>query len=215
MAFDLDTLGREFRTTFGYPSPEHPIAIPRKRAEQHIQMIRDEFEKELVPALLSGDVVETYDAGVDVMVYILNLLGESGLPLHPGIAEVHRSNMSKLGPDGLPIKAGKNDPSGEPEGKTLKGPNYFTPNLRGIVDVMRGAQPLFMVAEDDPELDEENEVVPFGCTICGSWELNNNTLVSHARDVHDIEFVWDASDIIDSDDIYISHKIDILGMNDD
>lgn len=36
--------------------------------------------------------------------------------------EVHRSNMSKLGDDGKPIYR-------EEDGKVMKGPNYFKPNL--------------------------------------------------------------------------------------
>lgn len=41
------------------------------------------------------------------------------------VAEVHRSNMSKLGLDGLPIK--------REDGKILKGPNYSLPDLGPIV----------------------------------------------------------------------------------
>ncbi len=44
-----------------------------------------------------------------------------GLPLEEVFEEVHRSNMSKLGDDGKPIK--------REDGKILKGPNYKEPNL--------------------------------------------------------------------------------------
>jgi len=40
--------------------------------------------------------------------------------------EVHRSNMSKLGEDGKPIK--------REDGKILKGPNYFKPDLGKIIN---------------------------------------------------------------------------------
>jgi predicted HAD superfamily Cof-like phosphohydrolase len=39
--------------------------------------------------------------------------------------EIQRSNMSKLGEDGKPIY--------REDGKILKGPNYFKPNLRSIL----------------------------------------------------------------------------------
>jgi len=39
---------------------------------------------------------------------------------------VHRSNMSKLGEDGKPIY--------REDGKILKGPDYFHPNLKDILD---------------------------------------------------------------------------------
>ena len=39
--------------------------------------------------------------------------------------EIHRSNMSKLGPDGEPIL--------REDGKILKGPNYRPPNIGGVI----------------------------------------------------------------------------------
>ena len=48
------------------------------------------------------------------------------MQIDPGFREVHESNMSKMDPEtGKAIKAGPNDPDGQPEGKVLKGPNYF------------------------------------------------------------------------------------------
>ena len=41
--------------------------------------------------------------------------------------EVHRSNMSKLGENGKPMYR-------ESDGKVMKGPNYFKPNLRQFVN---------------------------------------------------------------------------------
>jgi predicted HAD superfamily Cof-like phosphohydrolase len=40
--------------------------------------------------------------------------------------EIQRSNMSKLGDDGKPIY--------REDGKVLKGPNYFKPNIQAILD---------------------------------------------------------------------------------
>lgn len=40
-------------------------------------------------------------------------------------AEIHRSNMSKLGPDGKPIL--------REDGKILKGDGYFKPNLKQFI----------------------------------------------------------------------------------
>jgi predicted HAD superfamily Cof-like phosphohydrolase len=39
--------------------------------------------------------------------------------------EIQRSNMSKLGEDGNPIY--------REDGKVLKGPNYFKPNIANII----------------------------------------------------------------------------------
>lgn len=52
-----------------------------------------------------------------------------GIDLDAALAEVHRANMSKLGPDGKPILRS--------DGKALKGPNYSPPNL---TDAVTGAR---------------------------------------------------------------------------
>lgn len=56
---------------------------------------------------------------------IVNLCNKFNIPLDKCFDEVHRSNMSKLSEDGLPIY--------REDGKILKGPNYFKPDLKTIV----------------------------------------------------------------------------------
>ncbi len=46
--------------------------------------------------------------------------------LDEAMNRVHESNMSKLGPDGKPIR--------RPDGKILKGPNYKPPILTDLVN---------------------------------------------------------------------------------
>lgn len=126
----LQQMVNEFRAAMDLPVASRPRALDKASAERHIQMIRDEFEKELVPALLSGDIVESYDAIIDVIYYLIGAASDSGMDIDPGFREVHGSNMSKMDPvTKKAIKAGFNDPSGEPEGKVLKGPGYYAPNL--------------------------------------------------------------------------------------
>lgn len=48
-----------------------------------------------------------------------------GLPLEEAFRRVHKSNMSKLGEDGKPIR--------REDGKSLKGPNYQPPFLGDLV----------------------------------------------------------------------------------
>lgn len=47
-----------------------------------------------------------------------------GLPIEKVFERVHESNMSKLGPDGKPLR--------REDGKVLKGPNYHPPLLEDI-----------------------------------------------------------------------------------
>jgi predicted HAD superfamily Cof-like phosphohydrolase len=67
------------------------------------------------------------DAGIDIL-YVaygnLLRLGFTPEQIDMGFQEVHRSNMSKLGEDGRPIY--------REDGKVLKGPNYFPPDLEKI-----------------------------------------------------------------------------------
>lgn len=50
---------------------------------------------------------------------------EMGIDLAKVLAEVQRSNMSKLGEDGKPIY--------REDGKVLKGPGYFRPDVAGVL----------------------------------------------------------------------------------
>ena len=125
----------EFREAMDLPVSEFPRTLSPEEANLHIQMIRDEFEKEFVPAFLEQDLVEMYDAGIDVIVYVLGAMSNAGFDVDPGMVEVMRSNMSKMDPvTKKAIKAGPNDPSGEPEGKVLKGEAYSPPNLHNIIN---------------------------------------------------------------------------------
>lgn len=135
----LDAQVRLFRETFGLPVSNTPRALTQAEAELHIKLIREEFEKELVPALLEGDIVEIYDAGIDVIYYVIGMLSNAGMLLEPGFDEVQRSNMSKLDPvTGKAILSRGEELDGAPLGKVLKGPDYFVPDFRKLL-IAQGA----------------------------------------------------------------------------
>lgn len=139
-----DTPVREFHEVFGHPvstDPKHPPSIEQRVLR--VQMLASELvklarafgveltidthasrdEDQCVDARASADTayypVEAADALGDLR-YLVdggNLI--CGFPGELVLAEIHRSNMSKLGEDGQPLRRA--------DGKTLKGPNYFTP----------------------------------------------------------------------------------------
>lgn len=78
-----------------------------------------------IEPLCAQDHVEAADAlgDLDYVVAGANLV--AGYPAKEVLAEIHRSNMSKLGADGKPIVRA--------DGKILKGPNYFKPNIARIL----------------------------------------------------------------------------------
>lgn len=122
-----------FHRANGQPVGNRARALPQERIPVRVELIREEFEDELLPALAAGDMVETADACIDILYVTLGLLTEMGIDAQPLFDEVQRSNMSKLGADGKPIIAGPNDPDGIFEGRVKKGPNYFRPNLKALL----------------------------------------------------------------------------------
>ncbi len=68
------------------------------------------------------DLVETADALADLVYVIYGMARESGIDLDAVLAEVQASNLSKLMPDGS-VRLRE-------DGKVLKGPDYFRPNVR-------------------------------------------------------------------------------------
>lgn len=125
---------RVFHQAMGQPVGSVARPLPAERIPVRVELIREEFIDELIPALEAGDVVESADAIVDILYVVFGLAVEMGIDVEPLFDEVHRSNMSKFGADGKPIIAGPNDPDGIFEGRVKKGPNYFKPNLKTLLE---------------------------------------------------------------------------------
>lgn len=77
------------------------------------------------------DLVEMFDAVLDIDVVVNGLAIETNMPVVDGLAEVHRGNMSKLAEDGSAIRSDGTD--GYPLNKILKGPNYVAPDLLTVL----------------------------------------------------------------------------------
>lgn len=86
-----------------------------------------EEANELYEAIQNVDEVEVADALGDLIYVIYGTAISFGIDLDAVVAEIHRSNMSKLGEDGKPIY--------REDGKVLKGPNYFKPDILGVLNV--------------------------------------------------------------------------------
>lgn len=116
---------REFHEAFGAPNllGETPRVV-NERTELRFNLITEEVD-ELYDALLMLDVVETADALADIVYVAYGAALEFGIDLDAVVEEVHRSNMSKLGADGKPIY--------REDGKVLKGPDYFRPNITEVL----------------------------------------------------------------------------------
>lgn len=114
----------EFMTTFGQEVKTTPEIPSLDVMALRYDLIKEELE-ELFEAIANKDIVEVADALTDIL-YVTYGAGHSfGIDLDKCYDEVHRSNMSKLGEDGKPIY--------REDGKVLKGPNYFEPDLEKYV----------------------------------------------------------------------------------
>ena len=113
-----------FMKTFGQEVKTKPSFSNDKINKLRIDLIREELE-ELTEAMNNKDLLEVADALTDIL-YVTYGAGHAfGIDLDKCFEEVQNSNMSKLGNDGKPIY---ND-----QGKVMKGPNYFKPDLSKFI----------------------------------------------------------------------------------
>lgn len=91
------------------------------------KLMREENE-EYLEAANANDLVEVADALGDMLYILCGTIIEHGMQykIEEVFNEIQKSNMSKLGTDGEPIY--------REDGKVLKGPNYFVPDIRKILD---------------------------------------------------------------------------------
>ena len=115
---------RKFMETFGQEIKEKADFPNNKITNLRYELIKEELE-ELKKAIEEKDIKEVADALTDIL-YVTYGAGHAfGINLDKCFLEVQNSNMSKLGKDGKPIY---ND-----QGKVMKGPNYFKPDLTKFV----------------------------------------------------------------------------------
>ena len=87
-----------------------------------------EENEEYLEAANANDLVEVADALGDMLYILCGTIIEHGLQhkIDEVFEEIQRSNMSKLGENQQPIY--------REDGKVLKGPNYFKPNIKDILN---------------------------------------------------------------------------------
>jgi len=118
-------LAGDFMSSFGQEVLTEPTLPEQNLAKLRLELIREEVE-ELNVGIEGMDIVEIADALTDILYVVYGAGHAFGIDLDECYQEVHRSNMSKLGADGKPIY--------REDGKILKGPDYFHPNLKDILD---------------------------------------------------------------------------------
>jgi predicted HAD superfamily Cof-like phosphohydrolase len=118
---------QEFHQAFGLGVKHEPIAkLSDNKLKLRFDLMAEENEEYLVAAK-ENDLIEVADALGDMLYILCGTILEHGMQykIEEVFEEIQRSNMSKLGADGKPIY--------REDGKVMKGPNYFKPNLQDIV----------------------------------------------------------------------------------
>ncbi|WP_074408768.1 nucleoside triphosphate pyrophosphohydrolase family protein [Aquimarina megaterium] len=119
---------QEFHTSFKLGYKNEPIAnLGEAKNTLRFNLMKEENE-EYFEAAQNNDLVEVADALGDMLYILCGTIIEHGMQhkIEEVFNEIQRSNMSKLGEDGQPIY--------REDGKVLKGPNYFKPNIKEILD---------------------------------------------------------------------------------
>ena len=114
-----------FMKTFGQEVKNKPSFSTEKINKLRLDLIKEELS-ELTDAMNNKDLLEVADALTDIL-YVTYGAGHAfGIDLDKCFDEVQNSNMSKLDENGKPIY--------NEQGKVMKGPNYFKPDLSKFVN---------------------------------------------------------------------------------
>ena len=117
----------EFHNAFRLSVEHKPKSdISSEITELRYNLMKEENE-EYLQAVKSNDLIEIGDALGDMLYILCGTIISHGFQdkIEAIFDEIQRSNMSKLGSDGKPIY--------REDGKVLKGPNYFKPDIEKIL----------------------------------------------------------------------------------
>ena len=118
----------QFHNSFGITNAYSPVSeLNDKDLKLRFDLMKEENE-EYLDAAKKGDLIEIADALGDMLYILCGTILKHGLQhkIADVFQEIQRSNMSKLDSNGLPIY--------RDDGKVMKGPNYFKPDISGILD---------------------------------------------------------------------------------
>lgn len=117
---------RQFHETFGLEIQDYPTwEVSERTLKLRPKLIKEEY-REYMDAIDAKDLVEMFDAIIDLVYVLYGTAISHGLPINMGMLAVQDSNMSKLDENGVPIV--------REDGKILKGPNFFKPHLKELLD---------------------------------------------------------------------------------
>lgn len=119
---------KEFHEATGLDINDVPVDMDEifenELHELRLKLVTEEF-KEFEVAMASGNLVDVADAIMDLHYVLSGTSVSFGIPEDECFAEVQRSNMSKIGPNG--------EVNRREDGKILKHKDFSPPDLVGII----------------------------------------------------------------------------------
>ncbi len=118
----------EFHTAFNMADPQDYKQLTPEQYELRHRLMEEE-NAEYLESCHNDDLVGIADALGDQLYILYGTILKHGLQdrIEEVFTEIHRSNMSKLDINGKPIL--------REDGKILKGPDYFKPDIKKILGV--------------------------------------------------------------------------------
>ena len=124
---DAAEMVEEFHQTYGLPVRTTPgLDVEIGLQDLRKRLMREELD-EVCAAIDSGDLIEVADGLADLLYVVYGTAITFGIDLDAVVREVHRSNMTKLGPDGWPIS--------REDGKVMKGPGFEVPRIAEVLNL--------------------------------------------------------------------------------
>lgn len=119
---------KEFHEVFGLDYHEAPnVQIDERIIELRHRLMAEEND-EYLEAARNKDLVQVADALGDKLYILCGTIIAHGLQhkIVEVFEEIHRSNMSKLDENGLPLR--------REDGKVMKSHLYFTPDIQSVLE---------------------------------------------------------------------------------
>lgn len=118
---DAQSKVREFHKAFGIRIEETPTLADEATRALRINLIQEELD-ELKTAFSTGNLVDAADALADLLYVTYGAAVSLGIDMEPVFAEVHRSNMTKIG--------GRK----REDGKWIKPAHYSPADIKSALD---------------------------------------------------------------------------------